>query len=1315
MDTKEKKIKVLIVEDEQLIALTIKEVLEKKGFQITDIVDSFDQAISSVEEFSPDVALVDIQIRGDKDGVDITKELQNQYKIPAVVLTAHSDTATVQNVESVSPYGYLIKPFNHNELYALLLSAHEQYKMKRVLESNLGQMQNLLYKYDKGLIITDEHGFITFANSRATEFLPDISTSLLNRRFTEIFRLKQCDQTQIESFSHLVESYSKEHSLYRHETDLDSAINWIQLEIQLVQDDHNPARYILILEDKDADLDKEEQLRLLSEATAQTDEAILITGSELEKPGPEIVYVNEAFCRMSQYSREELIGNTPRLLQGPETDREMLDELKSSLKKGQSYSASTINYKKDGTPYRVRWRISPVRDTNGEITHWVSVQRDITDSYQMRQRLVNSEAQLRALLNSDTQFTVLLSKDQKILDFNTSAQKLLKSYGSKELDIGVPFLDLLDKKHQKLFKHDFEKVLNGEIIKEERKYYSHDGAHRWFLNTIYPVQNGEGDILGICLKAEDIHAKKEFELKLQKTEKKLQSLLRNSSDLITVIDVNHQITFVGGSSDKILGISYENLKQKSLVDYIHPEDRDSFISTLELITKNPDETPFLEIRLKDSNGNYRIFQTVFNNQLQDEQLRGFILNSRDVTEVRKTEEALELSKERFTSLTERLPDGYYKSTTDGRLTHVNPAFVEMLGYSSKDELISRNIENGLYYVPEEREQVLKYMSKNDSGRYKFRLRRADGEIIWVEEHGQPIYDANGNISHYEGVIRDITEQKKTEDVLRGIAEGVSSKSRYNHFQNLVMQLKKAIDVDYIRLLEVLPNDPTKVQALAYSGTDQIEDGEPFAIEDDLCKEIFDNNEIFVENQAQNDKISECIKKLNIQSCAGIRLSNGKGESIGALLAMNKQPMRRKDFVMSVLRISGTNAANELERIRHQQQLVEAKEKAEEMNRLKSSFLANISHEIRTPMNSIMGFASLLEEETDPETQKQFISKIHGSGNRLLNTIDSLLNLAKIEANKVDLNLKQTNIGDEVKAATHLLGGLAARKNLKLTTDIQCTDGYIEIDEDVFSIILNNLVGNAIKFTEEGEVRVEVSCDKQQACIKVSDTGIGISKDFLPNLFEEFNQESSGLNRKFEGTGLGLTITRRYVELLNGTIDVESEKGVGTTFTIHLPLTEPKTENREEKPSTENQNSPSKEVTKIPGNPRILLVEDHLENQEIFKLFLKKDFEIDSASYNEEALKLASKNTYDLFLIDINLAYGDSGSDLLVELKKLNQYEDTPAIAVTAYAMKEDEQRFRDEGFSDYVSKPFTKKKLKETIVANLDRKHVDTTPVESRN
>lgn len=239
--------------------------------------------------------------------------------------------------------------------------------------------------------------------------------------------------------------------------------------------------------------------------------------------------------------------------------------------------------------------------------------------------------------------------------------------------------------------------------------------------------------------------------------------------------------------------------------------------------------------------------------------------------------------------------------------------------------------------------------------------------------------------------------------------------------------------------------------------------------------------------------------------------------------------------------------------RNIEELKTAKELAEEMNRLKTNFLSNMSHEIRTPINGILGLSQVIEMETDSNEIKNYVKLQQQSGQRLLNTITSILDLSRIEAQTSQLKLKVIDLNDLVRESILPLEGLARNKRLVLSFEpspekLQCLS-----DETMLYQVINNVVGNAIKFTDKGEVTIRITRrEDTRVSIVVQDTGIGISEEFMPRLFNSFEQESTGRSRRHEGSGLGLAISKKYIELLGGEILVESKKDQGSTFEIILP-------------------------------------------------------------------------------------------------------------------------------------------------------------------
>ncbi len=394
----------------------------------------------------------------------------------------------------------------------------------------------------------------------------------------------------------------------------------------------------------------------------------------------------------------------------------------------------------------------------------------------------------------------------------------------------------------------------------------------------------------------------------------------------------------------------------------------------------------------------------------------------------------------------------------------------------------------------------------------------------------------------------------------------------------------------------------------------------------------------------------------------------------------------------------------------QEELVKAKEKAEGMNRLKTNFLANMSHELRTPMNSIIGFASILCESLHDEKEHSYAQRILGSSQQLLHTLNDLLDLAKLEANKQELDLVILDVVESCRHSVSLLESMATRQNLSLNVYTERSHVYSRLDSKYFGQIINNLVGNAIKFTPEGEVRVEIKQEELEgklwAMIRVIDTGIGIDAKFLPFVFDEFQQESRGYARNFEGSGLGLTITKRWVEIMGGEISVTSEKGLGSTFEVRFAAV---TDNIPDDPIDEKATPQTVRHLSTPTQPLLLLVEDDFNSQEIAQVYLAPVCELETASRASEALAKATAKHYDVVIMDINLGFGPDGMTTVKKLREIPGYAEIPIIAMTAYAMKGDQERFLGAGFDDYISKPYTKEVIIDTVLKTIQhRDNIET-------
>ncbi len=376
------------------------------------------------------------------------------------------------------------------------------------------------------------------------------------------------------------------------------------------------------------------------------------------------------------------------------------------------------------------------------------------------------------------------------------------------------------------------------------------------------------------------------------------------------------------------------------------------------------------------------------------------------------------------------------------------------------------------------------------------------------------------------------------------------------------------------------------------------------------------------------------------------------------------------------------------------ELIAAKEKAEEMNRLKSIFLSNMSHELRTPLISVLGFAELLQQELKNPEHLAFVNNIIEGGQRLNNTLSGILEISKLETVNSFVNLHAYNLADEIKTKVTSFLPMAQSKRLFLKTELGDTYLYAHIDGELFGKALYHLVSNGIKFTNEGGIFVTLNHERKQdhdwAVTKVIDTGVGIPKENFDKIFGAFRQSNEGYGRSHEGTGLGLTIAKRIVELMKGKIEVESEVGKGSVFSIWLPAIPDQNQIQQQIKKKLTTTIVKPPTSKEKGLQKILVVEDNSSNRMLINRSLSGYGRIIEAEDGISGVTFASKERFDLILMDINLGPGIDGVETMHQIRKIPKYARVPIIAVTAYVMFGDKERLLSEGFDDYLPKPFTK-------------------------
>lgn len=490
------------------------------------------------------------------------------------------------------------------------------------------------------------------------------------------------------------------------------------------------------------------------------------------------------------------------------------------------------------------------------------------------------------------------------------------------------------------------------------------------------------------------------------------------------------------------------------------------------------------------------------------------------------QEKIHTQKERLRSITENVSEGIYRSTPEEGLVYVNQAYVEMFGYDNAEEILQVD-PTDLYASPEDRQQLQEEV-ENQKGpnRTEVVFRRKDGTTFTGLLSDTAVHDEDGEVEYYVGAITDITEKQETERALR---------RERNRFVTLFEALPTPI-------LHGRPNENGEilVQAVneAFEDTFGVDQDE---IEGEDVKEFFaPPNE-----QEETDSIQRRLFSGEPVDREVRREAANGPRDFRLQVAVQKQEEGPPDVYAICTDIT--------EQKRREQALVEAKEEAEEAAQLKSALLDNMSHEVRTPLMAMIGYADLLREELAGESA-EMIEHIYQGGQRLHDTLDAVLRLSRLESGTYELGRKPIHLNALVREVAQEFSTRAHEKGIEF--GVNSPEKRIEayLGENATRRIVANLLENALKFTPEGgrvQVRVRIE-GGETVVLEVEDTGVGIAEDALPEVFEAFKQESEGFARKYEGSGLGLSVAQRLTECMGGTIHVESEKNVGTRVVVRLP-------------------------------------------------------------------------------------------------------------------------------------------------------------------
>jgi PAS domain S-box-containing protein len=980
-----------------------------------------------------------------------------------------------------------------------------------------------------------------------------------------------------------------------------------------------------------------------------------------------LTYANPAALKAWRYDNETEVLGRPAVefCEDSQALRAHLDRVRANG----SYVSELVAKRKDGSNFDAEILGSLTLDDRGQPIGMVASCLDVTARKAAEAQLRESEDWLQAIIHNASEVIYTLSPDGVFTFVSPAWTRKLGHVRSQVL--GRSFVSFVHPDDVSVCQAFLEKVLGTGKPQEsiEFRVRHKDGNWKWFRSSGSCIKESQGNPLCFVGIGEDISERKQEQDALRRA----NFCIEQAADAIFWVDPIGRIVYANQKACDVLEYSKEELQAMTVFD-INPvlprgewgahwetiQEKNSFVFESCHRTKSGRVFP-VEVGV-----NYMTFD-------------GHEYNcafARDISERKKTEKQLA----HFSAIVNSSQDAIIGKTLDGSITSWNRGAEHLYGYTA-EEAVGRSIP--MLLPPNRIDELPSILLKIEHGERveQFDTIRCckDGSLVDVSLTLSPITNGERQIVGVSTIARNIADRRRAEQVLR------DSEERY---RTLVENIDLGITLIDRQHRIVMVNEG---HARMFKRTAKECVGQE-------CFRLFERREAVCPH------------------CPGVPAMD-----TGCVAAVETQGVRDDGSIFAaqllafpVLGADGTPSGfievveDITDRKRTEEELIQAKQVAEAANRAKSEFLANMSHEIRTPMTAILGFADILQANSVTDDAIESAEIIKRNGVHLLNVINDILDLSKIEAGK---QITELTICSPRQIAMEVVSTMKVRADAKgLPLTLECRGAIpktVQTDPIRLRQILVNLVGNAIKFTEVGSVRVVMRLDTTsendaKLLFDVTDTGIGMSEEQMGLLFRPFSQVDGSACRRFGGTGLGLAISKRLAGMLGGDILVCSNLGQGSTFSLSIGTDHLGGRTMAQEPSKAvNARGPvGKAQQKL--NCRILMVEDGPDNQRLIAFLLRKvGAEVELAENGQVAIDVAlaaqqAGCPFDVILMDIQMPVMD-GYEATRKLRSAGYSE--PIIALTAHAMMGDCQKCIDAGCDDYITKPIDPKKLAEVIEA----------------
>ena len=889
--------------------------------------------------------------------------------------------------------------------------------------------------------------------------------------------------------------------------------------------------------------------------------------------------------------------------------------------------------------------------------------------------LIKNAFQQCELLRKQMELAASESKYRNLYEYSTIGLSMTGLDGSMDVNkafiemIGYSAEEMKGKKWQDI-SHPDEIQVSKDILQSlldekisssriEKRYIHKNGNIVWTDFSTYLQRNELGEPHYLISAYNDITERKHAEDALKQSELQNRTILQTALDGFWIVDTEGRFTEVNNAYCELTGYSREELLTMSVPDVEVLESEATVYPRIQRLLQNGSDRFETKHRCKD--GGIVDVEVSINLLKNDEKLFVFI---HDITERKLAEESLKISEDRFKAIANYSASWEAWFDKNGRLVWTNSYCEKITGYTAEEYLAADNFlemavsETDLLKT---QNNLIDALTGSSGENLEIRCKHKDGDEVWISISWVPIYDNDGNNIGFRTSSSDITERVKNDEKLR-------TSDRIFNF-SIDMFCIAGFD-GYFKVL-----NPSWSKTLGWTTEEMLsKPWNDFVHPDDLD----DTNNI--KSVIINEK--EIYQFENRYLC-----KNGTYK----WLLWNSYPFKEENIMFGVAHDISDRKAVEFE-------LIKAKDRAEESDRLKSAFLANMSHEIRTPMNGILGFAELLNMPgLGSDEQQEYIRIIKKSGDRMLNIINEIVDISKIESGLMQLSLADTNINDQIEFIFNFFSQEASSKGLLFfyENSLPSKESVIKTDREKVYAILTNLVKNAIKYTDNGlvEFGYKLVTLNESAFMEfyVKDTGIGIPSDRQQAIFERFIQSDIADKRAFQGAGLGLSIAKSYIEMLGGTVRVESEEGKGSNFYFTLPYNSTNYPKAYPVPN----DSTGIEMNQIKGL-KILIVEDDIISEMLLSIALNKNNnEIMKVWSGADAIVVCHERTdIDLILMDIKMPEMD-GYEATRQIRKFNK--NVVIIAQTANALEGDKAKALKAGCNDHITKPIKTSVLEQLI------------------